>query len=107
MHPSSQRETVGDVRDHERAVTAFCQWASSDRLDALDIETVTGWIKHQQAQGRAYDTIRHDILWLRRASRMAGAMGFPDPLTKLVLHRRGGRQGAQQQGQHWNMMQGK
>lgn len=87
-HPSSRREPHESQKDHLRALRAFCAWAKSDLLDALTIEKVSEWIALLQKQGRAYDTIRHDILWLRRASRMAGAMGLPDPLSRMVMHRR-------------------
>jgi integrase len=89
MHPSSHRETVDEAKRHTAAVEAFTTWAGTVRVEDLTAERAMAYVAHLQASGYCYDGRRHALLWLRRAARMAGGLGYADALTGLVLDRRG------------------
>lgn len=95
MHPASLREGSADQERHTEAVAGFCRWAGIERVEDLTIDLVTSYLAHLRAQGYSYDGRRHALLWLRRASKMAAAVGLPDPLSRLALDRRDARQAIQ------------
>lgn len=94
-HPSTARETKAEQAKHRAAVARFTAWSGAATLGELTLDLARGWIAEMERQGLAWDTRRHSLLWLRRASRMAGAAGLPDPLSDFVLDRRGRKPGVQ------------
>jgi integrase len=90
-HPSSARETPGELKRHRGEVLRFSAWSGAETVSELSLELVQRWVKELDGQGLAWDSRRHALLWLRRASRMAGAVGLADPLSEFVLDRRGRR----------------
>lgn len=89
-HPSTYREESHPTQydRHCRELEAFLQWAGISRAHELSLDLVMRYIKHLEGQGYEPDGIRHKLLWLRRASRMAGSLGLPDPISGFILQRR-------------------
>jgi integrase len=91
-HPSTQHDKArapAEYRKHRRYLLAFCDWAGIEMLAALTLDHAVRWVAHLRAAGAAWDTRRQNLLYLRRAARMAAAAaGMPDVLGELKLDRR-------------------
>jgi integrase len=91
-HPSTQHDKTrapAEYRKHRRYLLAFCDWAGIEMLAALTLDHAVRWVAHLRAAGAAWDTRRQNLLYLRRAARMAAAAaGMPDVLGELKLDRR-------------------
>lgn len=89
-HPATKHEMKrypGDHRRHEAAVKDFCRFGRSDLLRDLAIDRVTDWAADLAKRGFAFDTRRHCLIPLRRASAMAPGFGFSDVLDNMRLDR--------------------
>lgn len=88
-HPSSQRESAAESTRHARELREFTEATGVEFCDELTLQIVQRWTDAQLDSGAPRDTIRHRLLWLKRASRIAGTHGLPDPLTRIqILPRR-------------------
>lgn len=89
-HPATKHEMkryLGDHRRHEEAVKDFCRFGRSDLLRELSVDSVTDWVADLANRGLAFDTRRHCLIPLRRASAMAPGFGFNDVLGDMRLDR--------------------
>lgn len=91
-HPSTQHDkqrAPGEYRKHRRYLLRFCDWAGIELLGHLTLDHAVRWVAHLRTEGRAWDTRRQHLLYLRRAARMASAAaGLPDVLGEMQLDRR-------------------
>jgi integrase len=87
-HPSSTREDLGQAKRHQDLLLRFVTWAKVERPEQVTVDLAQGWIAHLAAEGWAWDSRRHALLWLRRACMMATKDGLPDPLYGFRLDRR-------------------
>ena len=90
-HPASQREREDYPADHARhsaAVGEYVKFAGSPLLRDLTVEKTALWAAELERQGLAFDTRRHSLLYLRRASSMAPSHGLHDVLSDLRIDRR-------------------
>ncbi len=85
-HPSSKNDTGRSRSRYVDAMIAYTAWAKSYALHDLTLDLFTRYRDHLVKQGYAWDSRRHLMLPLRRASRMAAArFGMPDVLSGLRL----------------------
>jgi integrase len=89
-HPSSQRDGWDQVK-YLRHLQVFTTFLGSELLMDLTVERVLAWAAALRRQGLAWDTRRHHLLYVRRASRMAPSLGSLDVLAGLKLDRHDGR----------------
>lgn len=91
-HPSTQHDkqrAPAEYRKHRRYLLRFLDWAGIELLGELTLDHATRWVAHLRADGAAWDTRRQNLLYLRRAARMAAAAaGMPDVLGEMKLDRR-------------------
>jgi integrase len=86
-HPSTIREQ-GNQREfkrHMREMKLFIEQTGITDLSRLSLSAVVNYVKEMEEAGASPDGIRHRLLWVRRASWMAGTMNKPDPLRKFKL----------------------
>lgn len=92
-HPSAMREKVRDGASfmrHQRELREFMDWARVTRLRDLSRELVLRYVQHMKAEGRAWDSRRHRLLWLRYACAMAPENGIADPIARFRIDERRG-----------------
>jgi integrase len=91
-HPSTRREREASPPDHRRHAAAledYIGFSGSPSLRDLTVERTLAWAGELEARGLAFDTRRHMLLPLRRASAMAPSFGLHDVLSDLRIDRRG------------------
>jgi len=89
-HPSTikGRHTAECAR-HQAHLEEFCKRYEVELASKLTLDLVMQWARYLERERRyAPDSIRHALIGLRRASRIAGSRGLPDPLTGFQLLRR-------------------
>lgn len=90
QHPASKREASdypGDHRRHVAAVHDFATFSGSKLMRDLTVEKICTWIADLDKRGMAFDTRRHCLIPLRRASQMAPGHGLNDVLGGMRLDR--------------------
>jgi hypothetical protein len=86
QHPATIREEQGqDWIRHRRELREFVAFSGVRLCRDLTLQSVMAWVQHLRRDGYRTDGIRHRLIWLRRASRIAGMHGLPDPLTRIKL----------------------
>lgn len=88
-HPASlrerQRSRLDMVRYHEQCLNRYIEWSGQKYVSDLTLDKVVAWIDHMKQEGLSYDTRRHALIWLRRASNYGKTNGHPDILSGLKL----------------------
>ena len=87
-HPASQAEPLIESEKHRRWLVRFVTWAQISHPRQLTLALVERWIAHLIAEGYAWDSRRHALLWIRRACALGASEGRPDPLAGFRLDRR-------------------
>ena len=87
-HPSSQREPLAEQVKHLRGLNNFIAHAAIDRLDQLTVDQVLAYVDHLKEKKKAWDSRRHALLWIRRASSMAPSYRQHDLLRDLHIDSR-------------------
>lgn len=92
-HPATRHEKTqnpADYRKHLKQLAAFTSWTGSQLLASVTLEQVLGWVDQLRADGMSWDTRRHYLLYLRRATQMGASQArLPDVIGGLVLDRKG------------------
>jgi len=87
-HPTTVREARNNPDDHSRhveAVKAFTEFSGIVYLQDLTMTAVQSWIEKLRRDKKKFNTRRHALLGIRRASRMGPTIGLPDPLNGFKL----------------------
>lgn len=88
-HPATRREasaSPADHRKHTRQLEAFTVWAKTELLADVTLKLVMDWVEHLRLQGKAWDTRRHYLLYIRRATQMAATVAhLPDVIGGMKL----------------------
>lgn len=90
-HPSTRHEEKKGGHDpvrHQKAVEDFAARFAIETIDQVRLEHALQWVDEMRRRGLAFDTRRHNLTALRRATHMGTTMGFPDPLARFILDRR-------------------
>lgn len=91
MHPSSGRESTPARRAHLAYLHAFSARTGILALAELTLPAVQDYLAWMVTSKMPWDTRRHRLMYLRRASRMGATHGLPDVLGGLVLDKQGPR----------------
>lgn len=90
-HPATtheERHYPADYRRHAKSMAAFVRFSGSPLLRELRVEKASKWVEKMKADGLGFESRRHALLFLRRASALAPNYGFTDVLNGLRLDRR-------------------
>jgi len=90
-HPATQRMPLAQRWRYINWLTDFEKFSGITTCKGLTLDAVQKYIKHREKAGDAYDTRRHRLLFLRRASKYGTTAGIPDQLAAFSLDRRSGR----------------
>ena len=89
MHPSTQRTPMEQRWQYFEYLRQFATFAGVEHVADVTLDMVQRWIADLTRRFPSWDTRRHHLMYLRRATRMGATQGMPDVLGDLVLDRRG------------------
>lgn len=91
-HPSSKRQPAAERLKYLAFLGQFQAHAGVQYVREVTLTHVQDWIAHLVAEEDSWDTRRHRLLYVRRATRMGAAIyGLPDPLAGFRLDQKGRR----------------
>ena len=88
LHPSTRRESESRPRDYDqrmRYLDKFKAWAGIKHAREITLDLVQRWVVELRRQEYAWETRRHHLAYIRRATKIAASYGIPDPLSGFRL----------------------
>ena len=68
-----------------KCITDFSAFTGIEHLSMLTLNHLMLWVKELRARGWAWDTRRHALSYLRRATKMGTRVGIPDVVAGMRI----------------------
>lgn len=88
QHPATARaarNNGAEFRQHERFLDLFTDFSGITKLNALTVQITMLWIEQMRGKGYSYDTRRHALIPLKRASSMGPSFQLVNILSGIHL----------------------
>lgn len=91
LHPSSVRELEDSpvqYKRHMACLEKFVESSTVSKLKDLTMDAVISYVSKMKKEGKSWDTRRHALLFVKRASAYGPSVGLPDVLNGIQVDRR-------------------